>query len=127
MRNLLIALAAVGTLTVSSLACAQSPDQYAVYSPDQVIVEGVQSDVAMPTPMDDHQVVENATDAQPIEYRETTQDQSVMVDQPMMVQQHQPARVRYRSRSTQNQSVFSKLMEMERKKNAWLKRTFLGK
>ncbi|QDT13869.1 hypothetical protein [Planctomycetes bacterium K23_9] len=132
MRNLILALAAVGILTVSSSVMAQSPEHSIVDSATQPIVDGVQSDVAMPAPVADHQVMEQPMVAQPIDQQVMTQGEHAMVAQPMaaqpmVVHQHQPAHVHYHRRPAKKQNVFGKLLEMERKKNAWLKKTFLGK
>jgi len=132
MRNLFLALAAVGVLTVSSSAFAATPDQSIVDSAGQAVVEGVQSNVAMPAPMVDHQMdhsmVGQSMPAQPIAAQPMiSHDHSGMVAQPMIVHQHQPAHVHYHRAPAKKQNVFSKLLEMERKKNAWLKKTFLGK
>ncbi|MGB7346303.1 MAG: hypothetical protein WBD20_18945 [Pirellulaceae bacterium] len=127
MRNLLFALAVVGVLTVSSSAFAQSPDQNIIDSSGQTIIEGVQSDVAMPAPMVDHQQMDHAMVAESIDQQGVTQGESAMVAQPMVVHQHQPAHVHYHRRPVQKQKPLAKLLELERKKNAWLKRTFFGK
>lgn len=133
MRNLILALAAVGVLTVSSSVMAQSPDQSIVDSAGQAIVDGgVQSDVVMPAPMVDHQPMDQSIVAQPIDQNVMTQGQSAMVAQPMeaqpmVVHQHQPAHYHVYRRPAKKQTVFGKMLELERKKNAWLKRTFLGK
>ncbi|MCO8121752.1 hypothetical protein NHH03_08390 [Stieleria sp. TO1_6] len=50
--------------------------------------------------------------------------ESVADDSAVVVHQHS-APVRY-YRAPKKQNLFEKLMDMERKKNAWLKRTFLG-
>jgi hypothetical protein len=137
MRNMILALAAVGVLTVSSSVTAQSPDQSIVDSAGQTIVEGVQSDVAMHAPMVDHQPMDQSAVAQPIDHQVMTQGQDAMVaqpmvaqpmaSQPMVVHQHQPVHYHAHRRPAKQKNVFGKLMDLERRKNAWLKKTFLGK
>jgi hypothetical protein len=62
------------------------------------------------------------TIAPPIVDPTVTEQPAATVQRSSQVQHHY-----HRPRAEKKQNVFEKLMEMERKKNAWLKRRFFGK
>ena len=135
MKNILTAFAALGALAISSSLFAQAPaplDGQMIVDGAVQAVESVQADAAIPAPVADHAhdyggtVIQDAGQPMPqTVYQEgTIQGEQVMMGQPM-VHQHQPVHYHYRQ-PAKKQNVFSKLMELERKKNAWLKKTFLG-
>ncbi len=67
---------------------------------------------------------------QPMPHNVVTHGEMATAAPSYVVQQHQPAyapQYQYRSAAPQKQNMFQKLMEMERKKNAWLKKTFLNR
>lgn len=137
MKNILTAFAALGAIAISSSLFAQAPtpiDGQTIVDGAVQAVESVQADAAVPAPVADpvHDyggtVMHDAGQPMPeTVYQEgTIQGEQAMMGQPV-VHQHQPVHYHYRQPAKKKQNVFGRLLELERKKNAWLKKTFLGR
>lgn len=129
MRNMLLALAALAVLTVSSSVSAD--DQ------TSILQDGIEA-AAPAAP------AQPIVDAQPQAENHVYADaqstpESYAEPQTMVHEGQQPAAVQYESAPApvyyhhhhhvvkKKQTVLGKLIELERKKNAWLRRTFFGK
>lgn len=97
MRNILLAFAALAVVTLSSVVMAD--DQAAT----SVLQDSVQAAAVAP-------VAENAA----------------VTEEAVVAKKANTHRRHYR-RPQKNQNVFQRLMDLERKKNAWLMRTFFGR
>ncbi len=127
MRNMLIAYAALGLLAVATSVNAQSP-QHVMSDAAATVVQGVQAEAAVAAPMMDSGTVLHQPMHQPMHQQyEVVQGQNTAIAEPYVVQQHQPVQHYHARQPAKKQNVFQKLMELERKKNAWLRKTFLGK
>ncbi|NNE00114.1 MAG: hypothetical protein HKN47_22570 [Pirellulaceae bacterium] len=126
MRNMLFALAAFGVLTVTSWVNAESPVSVLV---DDVPAagEGVQVDAQMPAPVADPQPMADQPLEQPVHQDSAIQGEHAPVAQSPSAHVHQHACCCQHRRPAKPQNVFTKLIELERKKNAWLRKTFLNK
>ncbi len=106
MRNMLLALAALGVVTLSTAVIADDGTAPSVLQQTAEVV----APVAQPEPMsanDEVATIEDATE----------------IVEPAKAHHH---RHHYR-RPAKQQNVFQRLMEIEKRKNAWLKRTFFGR
>ena len=111
MRNMLIALAVAATVVIAGAAIAAPPtssDARSVLtqSPSDVQTRAMRQATVHPRTMVVSQM------AQPV------------IQQNQVVNQQR--RSYYRSQAQKKQSFFDKLIDAERRKNSWLKGTFLG-
>ena len=138
MRNILTAFAALGAIAISSSLFAQAPipmDGHMTVDGAVQAVEGMHDHSVMAAPAAPSHVHDGTMQSvgQPMPqamYQEgTIQGEQAMMGQPVVHQhqhQYQPTQYHYRQPAKQ-QTVIGKLIELERRKNAWLKRTFLGR
>jgi hypothetical protein len=123
MRNMLIALAAVATLIVGGNVMAATPNSHEAPS---ILVESpsdaVASDHATQTAR--AQTMVNTQMEAPVVY-DGPADQS----EPQAIPNHSGHRHQtyHRAQPPKKKNVFEQLMDLERRKNAWLKKTFLGR
>jgi hypothetical protein len=113
---MLIALAVVATVILAASAIAAPAEKP---TPHSVLVQ---------SPSDAQNQTTPSAAARQITKHPQAMAASQM-EQPVVHAQRvirQPRRMYYRSPPRKKQSFFDKLMEVERRKNAWLKKTFLG-
>ena len=121
MRNMIIAIATLAALIFVGNAMAAAPISHETPS---VLVESasdVPSAIAAQPVADKQTMVNNQMEA-PIVY-----DGPIVQSEPQPIQYHQGHHHVYHRAPAKKQNAFEKLMELERKKNAWLKKTFLGR
>ena len=122
MRNMLIVFAALATVIFASNVMAASPNSNEAPS---VLVESASdmSSVNATQPAKSAHTMVNTQMEQPV-----VMSGQAVVSQPQAVHYHQGHQHTYhRHAPRKKQNFFDKLMDLERRKNAWLKRTFLGR
>tara|TARA_R110002049_G_scaffold4601_5_gene32024 strand:- start:42398 stop:42769 length:372 start_codon:yes stop_codon:yes gene_type:complete len=123
MRNILIAIAAVATLIFVGNAIAATPSTNDAPS---ILVESASnaSSIGVTKPVAKAQTMVNTQIEPPV-----VLDEQSVEPQPQAVHQHHGHyhHTYHRSQPRKKQSVFDKLMDLERRKNAWLMKTFLGR
>ena len=107
MRNILLALAAFGVISLSTSVIA---DEGAAQSVLQDTAEAV-------APVIEPQPLSASDEAAPIA--------EAAIETKKVVHTHTHTRTRYRQ-PAKKQNAFQRLLELEKRKNAWLRRTFLG-
>ena len=120
MRNMLIVFAALASVTLASNVMAASPNT--VKAPS-VLVESASdiSSVATSHTANRVQTMVHTEMEQPVVIEGQTN-----VPQPQAVHRHHNHNY-HKPAPRKKQSMFDKLMDLERRKNAWLKKKFLGR
>ena len=121
MRNILIALAALATLIIAGNALAAKPEMSkskSILIQSSPNMQSAQSVRIKPRA----QTMINTEVEAPV----VDQVQAAPAPQHNQAHQGQSTRRYYRPQKRRQPNFFEQLMDLERRKNAWLKKTFLG-